>query len=147
MDLSHSRVQPSIILSSTEVTALDPEELRTADWFKAERPESVSSIQVSHGEFPKMPDLDPGGLSFTCPYCFLVFPIRGAGHSHHDSPVARPNAREESRQGTKRLEKHQWRPAFVKHGMVRKQEGLQSCPFCGGFPEGIKRRFPDRQSS
>ncbi|KAL8376138.1 hypothetical protein RB595_007312 [Gaeumannomyces hyphopodioides] len=225
MDLSHSRAQPSIILSSTEVTNLDPKGFRAAAQLKPARPESVPSIQVSHGEFPKMPNLDPGGLSFTCPYCFLVCPIREAGHSYQDALKAHQDATSERMQGTKRLEKDQWRnhlirdfepffcvledcsspfacadtysgwlahlkdkhspptwrcwhcgpqttasfsspgeldnhlrehhdhaasdaqrSAFVKHSMIRNQEGLQSCPFCGGFPEDIEKRFPDRQS-
>ncbi|KLU81030.1 hypothetical protein MAPG_00125 [Magnaporthiopsis poae ATCC 64411] len=226
MDLAHSSVQPSIILSSTEITKLEPKGLRAAAQFKAERAESVSSIQVSHGEFPKMPNLDPGGLSFTCPYCLLVCPVREAGHNYPDDLITRQYATGEKRQGTKRLEKSQWRnhlvrdfepffcvledcsspfacadtyngwlahlkdkhspptwrcwhcgpqatvsfsspgehdghlrehhghavsdahrPALVKHSMIRKQGGLHSCPFCGGFPEEIEQRFPDRQSS
>ncbi|KAF6831808.1 ankyrin repeat protein [Colletotrichum musicola] len=39
------------------------------------------------------------------------------------------------------------RSALVKHGMTRKQVRLQSCPFCGSFPEDIEKRFPDRESS
>lgn len=108
MDLSHSRNQPNIILSTIKVIKLELKGLRAVAQLKTERPESVSFVQVSHGEFPKMPDLDPGGLSFTCPYCLLVCPIR-AGHNYHDDSIAHQDDTVERRQGIKTLEKAYWR--------------------------------------
>lgn len=75
VDSPHRSYQPSAVLSTTEVTKLEPKGLRAAVQVKAERPESVSSVQVSNVEFPKIPKVDPGGASFTCPYCLLVYPV------------------------------------------------------------------------
>lgn len=65
------------VLSNTVVTKLDPKQLHPAQ-NKAHRSESVSSVKISSGKFPSRPRLDPGGASFTCPYCFLVCPAKEA---------------------------------------------------------------------
>lgn len=70
-------VQPSVVLSNTVVTKLDPRRLNPAR-NKMKRAESVSSVKISTGTFPSIPKLDPGGTSFTCPYCFLVCPAKEA---------------------------------------------------------------------
>lgn len=108
-DLLQSGIQPSIIMSTTEITKIQPKDLRGAAQIKPERPESVYSIQISHGEFPQMPKLDEGGLSFTCPYCLLVCPIREVGHSNHDELIAERDASVEGGQEIGRLRKDHWR--------------------------------------
>ncbi|KAI0881979.1 uncharacterized protein GGS22DRAFT_171263 [Annulohypoxylon maeteangense] len=71
------RPQPSVVLSTTVVTKLDPKGLNPAQ-NKLKRTESVSSVKISTGKFPSIPKLDPGRASFTCPYCFLVCPAKEA---------------------------------------------------------------------
>lgn len=67
-------LQPSVILSDTLVTKLDPKQLdHSMD--KEKRAESVTSVKISTGKFPPIPKKDPGG-SFTCPYCFLILPTK-----------------------------------------------------------------------
>lgn len=39
------------------------------------------------------------------------------------------------------------RPALVESNIIKEQYLLQSCPFCGGFPEDIEKQFPNRKSS
>lgn len=70
-------IQPSVMLSNTVVTKLDPKRLHPAQ-NKPKDAESVLSVKVSTGTFPSIPKLDPGGTSFTCPYCFLVCPAKEA---------------------------------------------------------------------
>jgi hypothetical protein len=70
-------VQPCDVLSNTVVTKLDPKRLNPGQ-NKIKRAESVSSVKLSTGTFPSIPKLDPGGTSFTCPYCFLVCPAKEA---------------------------------------------------------------------
>ncbi|KAI1739865.1 hypothetical protein F4680DRAFT_126310 [Xylaria scruposa] len=78
---SRSVVQPSEVLSSTIVTKLDLKQ-PNPNWNKIQRAESVSSVKIPTSAFPSIPKLDPGGTSFTCPYCLLVCPAKeGSGHS------------------------------------------------------------------
>lgn len=70
-------VQPSVVLSATDRTKLDLKQLQTIQK-NTKRAESVSSVKISTGTLPSIPKLDPGGTSFTCPYCFLVCPAREA---------------------------------------------------------------------
>lgn len=62
-------LRTSAVLSSTTVTGLDPNPRNP------KRAESVSSIRATVGKLPSRPKLAPGATSFTCPYCFLVFPV------------------------------------------------------------------------
>ncbi|KAK1965186.1 hypothetical protein LY78DRAFT_107567 [Colletotrichum sublineola] len=66
-------VQSSVIQSTKTVTKLDPEKLYPAR-SNIKPAESVSSVKIPINKFPLPPTLDPGGTSFTCPYCFLVCP-------------------------------------------------------------------------
>ncbi|KAJ4123170.1 hypothetical protein NW768_009698 [Fusarium equiseti] len=68
-------VHPSVMLSDTERTKLDPKQFQ-ADQRSLKRPESVSSVKLSTGNLPSKPKLSPDGTSFSCPYCFLVCPAR-----------------------------------------------------------------------
>lgn len=36
------------------------------------------------------------------------------------------------------------RSTIVKHSMLHDQSALQDCPFCGGFPEELEKKFTDR---
>lgn len=72
-------MQPSVIPSNTVDTRLDPRRLHPQE--AKEHAESVSSVlsaKLSTGSFPPIPKLDPGGVSFSCPYCFLVCPAEEA---------------------------------------------------------------------
>jgi hypothetical protein len=64
-------VGPSIF-SATEVTKLDPIQLKPK---RNERPETVISVYISQTDFPQPPRVPPGATSFECPYCFLEYPV------------------------------------------------------------------------
>ncbi|KAK2009326.1 hypothetical protein LZ32DRAFT_620768 [Colletotrichum eremochloae] len=70
-------VQPSATLSTTTVTKLDPKKLYPAR-NNTKLAESVSSVKIPFNKFPTPPKFDSGGTSFTCPYCFLVCPVKEA---------------------------------------------------------------------
>ncbi|KAI5925583.1 hypothetical protein F4810DRAFT_659187 [Camillea tinctor] len=70
-------MQPSHVLSSTVATNLDLKLLDPSS-NNIERAESVSSIKIPIDAFPSIPKLDPGGISFSCPYCFLICPAQEA---------------------------------------------------------------------
>ncbi|KAI1173275.1 hypothetical protein F4777DRAFT_558292 [Nemania sp. FL0916] len=76
-----ANVEPSTrrgeALSSTVPTKLDRVQF-IPDQNKFKPAESVSSVKISTGTFPPKPKLNPGGTSFTCPYCFIVFPAKEA---------------------------------------------------------------------
>lgn len=76
-DVTGPRYQPSVMLSNTSITKLDPALVQTP-CTNTNRPESVSSVKISNGNLPAIPKLDPGGTSFTCPYCLLVCPAKEA---------------------------------------------------------------------
>ncbi|KAI0446278.1 hypothetical protein F4803DRAFT_568292 [Xylaria telfairii] len=192
--------QPSEVLSNTVVTKLDLKRLNL-DPNKTRSAESVSSAKISTGTFPSVPKLDPGGISFTCPYCFLVCPAKEASgqsqwmrHLIYDfelffcvfddcsSPFTcagtytgwLAHMRDTHTQPTwhcwhcktaasssgpfltpgeleSHLEKHHqeeatdpFRPTLIKHSMIRDQYALQECPFCGGFPEEIEKKYDNR---
>ncbi|KAI0543458.1 hypothetical protein F4679DRAFT_577614 [Xylaria curta] len=69
--------QSSEVFSNTIVTKLDLKRLNPG-WNKAQRAGSVASVQIPASRFPSIPKLDPGGISFTCPYCFLICPAKEA---------------------------------------------------------------------
>ncbi|KAM5374731.1 hypothetical protein ACJZ2D_006375 [Fusarium nematophilum] len=68
-----ANMDPSVVLSNTVVTKLDPRRMQA---LPPKRAESVLSIQIGTGTFPSIPKLDSTGTSFTCPYCFLVCPAK-----------------------------------------------------------------------
>lgn len=70
-------VQPSVMLSNTVDTRLDPTRIRM-DEKTPKRAESVASVKVSTGQLPPIPRLNPCGTSFFCPYCFVVCPAEEA---------------------------------------------------------------------
>ncbi|KIL92993.1 hypothetical protein FAVG1_04174 [Fusarium avenaceum] len=70
------RAQFSQILSNTVTTKYNTKDIRPIQ--KApERGGSVASV-VLNSALPPIPKLDPGGASFTCPFCFLVCPANEA---------------------------------------------------------------------
>jgi hypothetical protein len=68
--------QFSQILSNTVTTKYNTKEIRPIQK-AAERGGSVASV-VLNSALPPIPKLDPGGTSFTCPFCFLVCPASEA---------------------------------------------------------------------
>lgn len=70
-------IQPSEKMSNTVATELNRKQLNPGK-NKTKHVGSVSSVKLAPGTFPLKPKLDPGGTSFTCPYCFLVYPAKEA---------------------------------------------------------------------
>lgn len=70
------RAQFSQILSNIVTTKYNTREIRPLQR-APEREGSVASV-VLNSALPPIPKLDPGGASFTCPFCFLVCPANEA---------------------------------------------------------------------
>ncbi|KAF7517070.1 hypothetical protein G7054_g13929 [Neopestalotiopsis clavispora] len=143
-------------LSNTTVTGLDPSP-RTL-----KRAESVTSITASVGELPSRPKIAPGASSFTCPYCFLVFPAnefivqnQWMNHLIHDfepffcviDDCSVPFSCADTYTAWifhMQAVDDPLRPTSIKYSKTQNQQALQECPFCGGFPEEIETKYPTR---
>ncbi|CZR67541.1 uncharacterized protein PAC_17440 [Phialocephala subalpina] len=66
------------VLSATVDTKLDLKRLRIA---RNERPETVISVSISQGGYPKPPKMPAGAISFECLYCRLEYPAEEARES------------------------------------------------------------------
>ncbi|EHK21510.1 uncharacterized protein TRIVIDRAFT_201921 [Trichoderma virens Gv29-8] len=147
--------QPSVIPSLT-FTKLETENPQPA---QGQHVDSVSSAEYSTA-------IDPTCASFTCPYCFLIYPLEEAsrpsllsrGHLIHDfeplfcvfdscsSPFMNTSAATYDDWFDHILHDHtksQW--LCWLFGMTPKPL-LEECPFCGEFPAELEKAYPDQKS-
>ncbi|RSL41640.1 hypothetical protein CEP54_015754 [Fusarium duplospermum] len=150
-------VRASVMLSATDRTELDLKQVQAAP-NKTKRAESVSSVKIAMGTLPSIPKLDPGGLSFTCPYCFLVCPAKEASgqkqwlHQREDETMLDVAAKfgqnstriehtggkftPEQREATIWAPLHtQRRPSTMEPLYAQLNKSLRTCPLEARFPK------------